>query len=80
MQDEIPTFTFDQVLEVVSGWSFEQQEILFDVLRQRQIALRRQEIAKNVHEAVTAYHHGELQPESTQDAIAHLRVLLAEET
>jgi len=56
MQNDTSVFTFDQVLEAVSQWPIEQQEMLFDVLRQRQIAIRRQEIAQNVREARATYH------------------------
>jgi hypothetical protein len=53
--------------------------MLFDVLRRRQIAIRRKEIAQNVRETRAAYRQGELQAESASDAIDHLRTLLAEE-
>ncbi len=79
MQNEVPTFTFDQVLETITQWPFEQQDMLFEVLYRRQVTLRRQEMAQNVHDAVTAFHQGELQAESASDAIAHLRTLLAAE-
>jgi hypothetical protein len=79
VQNETPAFTFDQVLEMVAQWPVEQQEMLFDVLRRRQIAIRRKEIAQNVRETRAAYRQGELQAESASDAIDHLRTLLAEE-
>lgn len=79
MQAEAPTLTFDQVLETVTQWSFEQQEMLFEVLRRRQITLRRQEIAQNVSDAVAAFRRGELKPENASDAIARLRASLTAE-
>ncbi len=79
MQAKSLTLTFDQVLETVTQWPSEQQEVLFEVLHHRQIALRRQEIARNVSDATAAFHRGELQPESVADAIAHLHTFLATE-
>ena len=65
--------TLDQALDAVNQLSAEQQEMLADILRRRQIEERRKEIARSGREAIRAFHAGELQPQSADQVIGELR-------
>ena len=65
--------TLDQALDAVNQLSAEQQEMLADILRRRQIEERRKEIARSAREAIRAFDAGELQPQSADQVIGELR-------
>lgn len=68
--------TFDRVLDAVMELDRNQQDMLLDILRRRQIEARRVEIAQNAREAREAYHAGELEPEAPDDLIRRLHASL----
>lgn len=70
--------TLEQALNTVSQLSPEQQEILIQVIGNRLIETRREEIAKDAEEAIKAFHQGQLVPKSAEEVIAELRTALIE--
>ncbi|WP_271252792.1 hypothetical protein [Pseudanabaena sp. Chao 1811] len=68
--------TLAAALEVVEQLSTEQQDMLLQIIRDRQIERRRDEIAQNGREALAAYQAGELKSYTAEEAIAELRNML----
>ncbi|MFM7439364.1 MAG: hypothetical protein ACKO2V_12295 [Snowella sp.] len=64
--------TLTDVLDTVEQLTDEDQEALADILRQRQIERRRDEIARDAQEAMAEYRAGNLKPMSAEEAIAEL--------
>jgi len=64
--------TLNQILESAEKLSYEQIDLLIGVLYKRQIETRRNEIARNAHEAIAAFHRGELKTESADELIRRL--------
>ncbi|MFM7573697.1 MAG: hypothetical protein ACKO4S_11280 [Snowella sp.] len=64
--------TLTDVLDTVEQLTDEDQEALADILRQRQIERRRDEIARDAQEAMAEYRAGNLKPMSAEDVIAEL--------
>ncbi len=69
--------TLDRALDVAMQLSREQQEMLIQVLRNRQIEQRREEIAANATDALHAFGEGELSDETADELIARLHTSLA---
>jgi len=65
--------TLENVLELANQLNDEQQQILFDVFKQRIIARRRQEIARDAQTTLEDYRAGNLKPMTAEEAIADLR-------
>jgi len=68
--------TLAAAIEVVEQLPLDQQNLLLQIIRNRQIERRRDEIAENGREALAAYHAGELKSYSAEEAIAELRNML----
>jgi hypothetical protein len=68
--------TLASAIEVVEQLPTEQQDLLVQIIRNRQIERRRDEIAQNGHEALVAYRAGELKSYTAEEAIAQLRSIL----
>ena len=68
--------TLDRALNVAMQLTREQQEMLIQTLRNRQIEQRREEIAANAAEALHAFHEGELIDETADELIARLHMSL----
>lgn len=66
------TVTLDQAIDTVLQLPFEQREMLVDILRNRQIEARRQEIAADARKSITAFREGKLKAQSVEDIIADL--------
>ena len=64
--------TLTDVLDAVEQLTDEEQETLADIIRQRQIERRRDEIAQNAKEAIAAYRAGLLPSYTAEEAIAEL--------
>lgn len=64
--------TLTDVLDTVEQLTDEDQEALADILRQRQIERRRDEIVRDAQEAMAEYRAGNLKPMSAEEAIAEL--------
>lgn len=65
--------TLDQVLDIALQLPLEQQTMLIEIIRHRQIEARRAEIAANAQQAIDAFHQGQLAPQSAETVIAELR-------
>ena len=64
--------TLDKALDEVMQLSGEQKQMLIEILWRRQIDERREEIAANAREAVSAFHAGSLNPETVEDLLERL--------
>jgi len=69
---------FEQVVDTVLQLPLDQQEMLEALLRGWHIKARRQEIARDAQESLTAFHAGQLKPQSAQAVIAELQQSLRE--
>jgi len=70
--------TLDKALDAVMQLSSEQKQMLIEILWRRQIDERREEIAANAREAISAFHAGNLRPEPVEDIIERLHASLDE--
>ena len=68
--------TLTDVLDAVEQLTEEEQEAFADIIRQRQIERRRDEIAQNAKEAIAAYRAGLLPSYTAEEAIAYLERVL----
>ena len=64
--------TLTDVLDAVEQLTDEEQETFAEIIRQRQIERRRDEIAQNAKEAIAAYRAGLLPSYTAEEAIAEL--------
>ena len=67
-----PTLQFHQILEMIDNLSCDEQDDLISIIRHRQIEKRREEIAKNIHQAHQEYHQGKVFRGNIDDIIAEL--------
>ena len=72
------TITLDQVIYSVMQLPIEQQEMLIDIVRNRHIESRRQEIAVDAQVSIAAFRLGQLKPQPLNEIIAELRQTLDE--
>ena len=70
--------TLEQALETVSQLPVEQQQMLIDIIQNRNIENRREEIARDAQQSLTAFRSGKLKPQSVEEIIAELRQSLDE--
>jgi hypothetical protein len=68
--------TLAAAIEVVEQLPIDQQDLLVQIIRNRQIERRRDEIAQNGREALAAYRAGELKSYTAEEAISELRNIL----
>ncbi len=68
--------TLDHALDVAMQLSYEQKQMLIEILLKRQIEERRKEITENARESLMAFHAGELKTESADSLIARLHASL----
>jgi len=64
--------TLDCALDVITQLSFDQRQMLIDILHRRQAEERREEIAANAREAIRTFHAGELKTETAEELISRL--------
>lgn len=65
--------TLDEAIDTVMQLSFEQQEMLLDIIRRRHIEDRRREMARDAQESIAAFHAGQLKPQPVTEIITELR-------
>jgi hypothetical protein len=65
--------TLDQALDAVMQLPSDQQEMLIQILQNRRIESRREEIAQDAKTSITAFHSGQLNPQTAEEAITELR-------
>jgi hypothetical protein len=68
--------TLASAIEIVEQLPTDQQDILVQIIRDRQIERRREEIAQNGYETLAAYRAGELKSYTAKEAIAQIRNIL----
>ena len=71
--------SLEQALDAVSQLSPEQQMMLVEIVRNRLIEARRQEISRDAEASIAAFHRGEFQPQSAQGIITELQNFLRED-
>ena len=64
--------TLDQVIDTALQLPPEQREMLVDILRNRQIEARREEIAADAQESIAMFREGQLKGLSAEEAISEL--------
>ena len=64
--------TFDQLLDTIERLPIEQQETLLDVLHNRLVELRREQIVRNAAEARQLYFAGRLPSGTVDDLFSDL--------
>ena len=67
------TITLNQAIDTVMQLSFEQREMLLDIIHRRHIESRRQEIAQDAQESIANFQTGKLKPQPVNKIIAELR-------
>jgi ATP phosphoribosyltransferase regulatory subunit HisZ len=65
--------TLDQALDAAMQLPPDQQEMLIQILHNRRIESRREEIAQNAKTSIAEFHSGQLKPLTAEEAIAELR-------
>jgi hypothetical protein len=68
--------TLNEVLDAVMGLPAEQQEMLVQIVRQRTIENRREEIAQAAAVSINEFRSGKLKAQTADEVISHLRLLL----
>jgi hypothetical protein len=68
--------TLNEVLDAVMGLPAEQQEMLVQIVRQRTIENRREEIAQGAEISIAEFRSGKLQIQTAVEVISDLRLLL----
>ncbi len=63
----------EQALKTVSQLPVEQQEMLIQIVQNRLIENRRQEIAEDGKKAISSFHEGELKAQTANEVIAELQ-------
>lgn len=69
----------EQALDTVSQLPIEQQEMLIQIVQNRLIENRRQEIADDARQAISSFHRGELKPQTVDEVIAELQESLQDD-
>jgi hypothetical protein len=70
------TITLDQAIDLAMQLPLEQREMLLQIIRQRDIELRRDEIAKDARTSIGAYRAGKLKAQSVDQVMQELRQTL----
>ena len=65
--------TLEQALNTVSQLTIEQQEMLIQIMQNRLMENRRQEIADDAKQAISSFHRRELKPQTADEVIAELQ-------
>ena len=73
------TATLDEAIDTVELLPPEQQKMLMEILRHRQIDGRREEIAQHAQQMIATYHDGQFRVQSAKDVIAELHQDLAKD-
>jgi hypothetical protein len=68
--------TLNEVLDHVMGLPLEQQEMLVQIVRQRTIENRREEIAQAAEASISEFRSGKLKTQTAAEVISDLRLLL----
>lgn len=69
-------FTLDQTLDAAMQLPSDQQEMLIEILQNRRIESKREEIAQNAKKSIAAFQAGELKAQTAEEVISELRQFL----
>jgi hypothetical protein len=64
--------TLDQAIDTINQLSFEEQELLVDILYKRLIEARRHKMAQQAQESLLAYRQGQFKAQPADDALVEL--------
>jgi hypothetical protein len=64
--------TLDEAIDTVMQLSFEQQEMLLEIVRRRHIESRRNEIAADAQQSIAAYRAEQLKPQTLNEIFGEL--------
>ncbi len=73
----IEMVTLEQALDIVMQLPLQQREMLIDIIHKRHIESRREEIARDAREAISAFHAGKLKAQPVGEIISELRQSIA---
>lgn len=68
--------TLNEVLDAVMGLPAEQQEMLVQIVRQRTIENRREEIAQAAEASISEFRAGKFKAQTAAEVISDLRLLI----
>lgn len=71
--------TLEQALNTVSQLPIEQQKMLIEILQNRLIENRRQEIFEDAKQAISSFHKGELKARTANEVISELQESLRDD-
>ncbi|NUN64157.1 hypothetical protein HCU40_05175 [Pseudanabaena biceps] len=71
--------TLEEAILTVNQLSIEQREMLLEIIKNQMIEARREEIAQDTKESISAFHRGELKPQPIEDIISELQATLVED-
>lgn len=72
--------TLHQILEATEQLSYQQRELLLQVLYRRQLEARRSQIARHAKKARQSFQLGQLTTESAEELIKRLHASIVEES
>ncbi len=72
--------SLDQAIDTVRQLPLDQQEMLLDIIRNRHIEQRREEIASDARKSIEAFQAGHLKPQPIDAIITELQQSLDEPT
>jgi endonuclease IV len=65
--------TLDQALDTAMQLPPDQQEMLIQILNNRRVESRREQIAQDAKVSIAAFHAGQLKSQTAEEAISELR-------
>lgn len=65
--------TLEEAILTVNQLPCEQREMLLEIVKNQMIETRRQEIAQDAQEEISAFQRGELKPQSLETIISELQ-------
>jgi hypothetical protein len=71
--------TLEEAIFTVNQLAIEQREMLLEIVKNQMLETRREEIAQDAQEAITAFHRGELKTQPLEVIISELKATLTED-
>lgn len=75
----LATVTLDQAIDTALQLPPEQREMLVEILKNRQIEAKREEIAAEARRSIADFRAGKLKAQSAEEAIADLHLAIEDE-
>ena len=67
------TVTLDETIDMAMQLPFDQQEMLLEIIRKRQVEINRQKMAIDADVSISMFHADRLKSQSADEIIAELR-------